>query len=325
MSELVELVLEARTAVLPGGLGVRRALPQRQRRMVGPFVFVDPMGPAKFPPDAGADVLAHPHIGLATLTWLFSGEGLHKDSLGCVQSLRPGEVNRMIAGKGIVHAKFMRGGSEGRLYGVQTWVALPRADEKCEPSFTHYGREAVPELEEKGMCMKVVAGSLLGARSRVRVASPLFYVEARMQVGSQLVLPAEYEERAAYLVEGSVELHDRVLAAGELAFFAPRRDVRLRAGEPSLLLLLEGEPLDGPRHIDWNFVSSSRERLRQAADDWRPRETHHPCRAARARKKGGGAAGPPPPREFALSARAGSAGGQRLMVPPERTRSPGPP
>lgn len=269
MNEIVELVLEARRAELPGGLHVRRAIPQRQRRSVGPFVFVDQMGPADFPPDGGADVLSHPHIGLSTLTWLFQGEGVHKDSLGYVQPLLPGEVNWMTAGKGIVHAEFMRGGGDRRLYGVQTWVALPRADEECEPSFAHYGTEAVPVLEEKGVRMKLIAGALFGARSEVRVSSPLFYVEARMEAGAQLALPPEYEERALYLVEGSVALDDRELGSGEMAFFSRGCDVLVRAHTPSLLLLLGGDPLDGPRYISWNFVSSSRERLEQAAEDWR--------------------------------------------------------
>lgn len=269
MIEEVELVLEAKRAELPGGLFVKRAIPQRQRRIVGPFVFVDQMGPADFPPEGGADVLSHPHIGLSTLTWLFSGEGLHKDSLGYVQPLLPGEVNWMTAGKGIVHAEFMRGGAEQKLYGVQTWVALSREDEECEPSFEHYGAEAVPVLEEEGVRMKLIAGELFGARSQVRVSSPLFYVEARMDAGSRLSLPAEYEERALYLVEGSVALRDSKLAPGEMAFFRPGPEILIEAEVPSLLLLLGGEPLDGPRHISWNFVSSSRDRLVQAAEDWR--------------------------------------------------------
>lgn len=269
MLEEVELVLEAKRAELPGGLFVKRAIPQRQRRIVGPFVFVDQMGPANFPPERGADVLSHPHIGLSTLTWLFQGEGIHKDSLGYVQPLRPGEVNWMTAGKGIVHAEFMRGGSDARLYGVQTWVALPKRDEESDPSFAHYGREAVPSWEEGGVRFKLIAGELWGERSRVRVSSPLFYVEAGMDAGAKLVLPAAYEERAIYLVEGAIELGDRSLAAGEMAFFHPGREIPVRAEVPSLLLLLGGEPLDGPRHISWNFVSSSRDRLVQAAEDWR--------------------------------------------------------
>src|SRR5690606_17464469 len=169
MSEAVELVLEARPALLPGGLSVRRALPRAKRRMVGPFVFVDQMGPAAILSGASVDVLSHPHIGLSTLTWLFEGEGLHKDSLGYVQPIRPGEVNWMTAGKGIVHAEFMRGGDAGRLFGVQTWVALPRAEEERDPSFEHYRADQVPTLDAPGVRMKLIAGELFGARSGVRV------------------------------------------------------------------------------------------------------------------------------------------------------------
>lgn len=269
MGEALELVLEAKRAELPGGLQVRRAIPQIKRRMVGPFVFVDQMGPADFPPGSGADVLSHPHIGLSTLTWLFSGEGIHKDSLGYVQPLRPGEVNWMTAGKGIVHAEFMRGGAEQKLFGIQTWVALPKDQEECDPSFHHYGREAVPVLEQRGVRMKLIAGELFGARSAVRVSSPLFYVEAQLEEGATLTLPAEYEERALYLVRGKLALPERSLESGEMAFFTRGREIPIRAETDSLLLLLGGEPLDGPRHISWNFVSSSRERLAQAAEDWR--------------------------------------------------------
>lgn len=175
----------------------------------------------------------------------------------------------MTAGRGIVHAEFMRGGSEHRLYGVQTWVALPQRLEACAPSFEHYGREAVPVLEEGGVRMKLIAGALYGARSEVRVSSPLFYLEARMDAGARIGLPAEYEDRALYLVEGALALGERRLAPGEMAFFTAGGEVEIRAEAPSLLLLLGGDRLDGPRHISWNFVSSSKERLAQAADDWR--------------------------------------------------------
>ncbi|HLV60457.1 MAG TPA: pirin family protein [Fredinandcohnia sp.] len=269
MSEAVELVLEARPALLPGGLSVRRALPRAKRRMVGPFVFVDQMGPAAISSGASVDVLSHPHIGLSTLTWLFEGEGLHKDSLGYVQPIRPGEVNWMTAGKGIVHAEFMRGGDAGRLFGVQTWVALPRAEEERDPSFEHYGADQVPTLDAPGVRMKLIAGELFGARSGVRVFSPLFYLEARMEAGAQLDLPADHPERALYLVEGAVSAAGRILAPGELAVFAAGPMIRIEAAAPSLLLLLGGEPLDGPRFIEWNFVSSSKERIARAVDDWR--------------------------------------------------------
>lgn len=175
----------------------------------------------------------------------------------------------MTAGRGIVHAEFMRGGSDTRLFGVQTWVALPQRDEECDPSFDHYGIDAVPMLEERGVQMKLIAGELFGARSGVRISSPLFYVEVRLEAGAAFVLPAEYEERAVYLVEGSLDLGERTLAPGEMAFFARNPEIRLRAAAPSLLLLLGGDRLDGPRHINWNFVSSSQDRLAQAVDDWR--------------------------------------------------------
>lgn len=265
----LELVLVARHADLPGGLHVRRALPQRQRRMVGPFVFVDRMGPTAYPPGEGADVLSHPHIGLSTLTWLFAGEGLHKDSLGTVQRLLPGEVNWMTAGGGIVHAEFLRAAAGGQVHGVQTWVALPQRLEECAPSFEHYGRDAVPEVDGDGIRARIVAGSLFGRTSSVRTSSPLFYVEVRMEPGAALSLSREYEERAAFVLEGRVALPEAVLGPGEIGFFARGREILLRAEEESLLLLLGGEPLDGPRFISWNFVSSSRERLAQAAADWR--------------------------------------------------------
>jgi redox-sensitive bicupin YhaK (pirin superfamily) len=267
-SEL-ELVLAAKDAVLPGGLHVRRAIPQRQRRMVGPFVFIDQMGPALIASDQEITVLPHPHIGLSTVTFLFEGEGLHKDSLGTVQPILPGEVNWMTAGRGIVHSERMRVGASGRLFGVQIWVALPRDQEEAEPSFVHYGTEAVPLIEGDGTSMRVIAGSLHGATSGVKVSSPLFYAEVRMEAGAVFTLAPEYTERSAFVVEGGVELPGAKLAEGEIGFFHPGGEVRLRAQAPTRLLLLGGEPLDGPRYISWNFVSSSKERLEQAADDWR--------------------------------------------------------
>lgn len=265
----LELLLMARNAELPGGLHVKRAIPQRQRRMVGPFVFVDQMGPSSFAPGTGADVLSHPHIGLSTITWLFEGEGIHKDSLGSVQRLLPGEVNWMTAGRGIVHAELMRAGGEGRLSGVQTWVALPLDQEECDPSFEHYGTEAVPRFDEGGVQGCLIAGSLFGLRSQVRTSSPLFYAEVRMETGATIELPPGYDERAAYVVEGRVALRETAVQPGEIAIFPRGRGVLLRAEAPTLVMLLGGDTLDGPRHISWNFVSSSRERLAQASDDWR--------------------------------------------------------
>lgn len=265
--EAIELILPAKEATITGGLHVKRAIPQRQRRMAGPFVFVDQMGPAR--PTQEIAVLPHPHIGLSTLTYLFEGEGLHRDSLGVVQPILPGEVNWMTAGRGIVHSERLKAGPTGRMFGIQTWVALPRAQEECEPSFRHYDASAVPVVQDGPVTTKVIAGSLVGATSQVETSSPLFYAEMTLEAGAMTSLAPEYEERAVYVVEGAIEAQGTALQAGDMAFFAPKRHVSLRADTASRLLLLGGEPLDGPRHISWNFVSSSRERLTQAADDWR--------------------------------------------------------
>lgn len=265
----LELVLSAREATLPGGLRVRRALPRSQRRMVGPFIFVDQMGPVVTSREEEFTVLPHPHIGLSTVTYLFEGTGLHRDSLGTVQPILPGEVNWMTAGRGIVHSERMRPNPSGRVFGVQTWVALPKANEECPPSFEHYGEDVLPERDLGAVRVRVIAGSLYGMTSGVRVSSPLFYVEARMPAGATLDVPPEYEERSAFVVEGAITVGERALPAGELAVLTPGADVTLRATEPTRLLLLGGEPFPEERFIFWNFVSSAKERLRQAADDWR--------------------------------------------------------
>ncbi|HET7755550.1 MAG TPA: pirin family protein [Anaeromyxobacteraceae bacterium] len=269
MDPEIELVLLARSVDLPGGLPVRRAIPQRQRRMVGPFVFVDQMGPAAAPPGREFTVLPHPHIGLSTITYLFEGEGLHRDSLATVQPILPGEVNWMTAGRGIVHSERMRAAGSGRMLGVQIWVALPRDREESTPSFDHYGADAVPVLDDAGVTTRLIAGSLFGATSAVKTSSPLFYGEVQMAPGAVLRLPLEYDERAMFVVEGSVAVSQTTLAEGEIAFFQRGVEVLCRADEPTRLLILGGEPLDGPRYISWNFVSSSRDRLKQAASDWR--------------------------------------------------------
>lgn len=264
----LELVMIAKQADLPGGLHVRRALPQAKRRSVGPFVFLDQMGPTDCAANHEIAILSHPHIGLSTITYLFEGEGLHRDSLGTVQRILPGEVNWMTAGRGVVHSERMRAGASGRMFGVQMWVALPKILEESAPGFEHYDASAVPVLEEGGVSSRLIAGSLFGASSKVKTSSAMFYAEARLEPGAVLQLPAEYDERAAYVVEGSVQLTETSLGSGEMAFFHRGGEVLLRANEPSRLLLLGGEPLDGPRYISWNFVSSSRDRLEQAARDW---------------------------------------------------------
>lgn len=265
----IELLLTAKRAELPGGLHVQRAIPQAKRRMVGPFVFLDQMGPAVLEAGREITVLPHPHIGLSTITFLFEGEGLHKDSLGNVQTILPGEVNWMTAGRGVVHSERLRAGPTGRVFGVQIWVALPTSLEETEPTFEHYGVDAVPTFASAGVALRLVAGSLLGLRSRVRTSSPLFYAEAELDAGATFALPPAYDERAAYVVEGAVGVGDAALGAGDMAFFRRGAEVIVRADTASRVLFLGGDPLDGARHILWNFVSSSKERLRSAADDWR--------------------------------------------------------
>ncbi len=273
----VELVLAARSADLGGGLTVLRALPQARRRMVGPFVFLDQMGPAEFKPageggGAGMSVRPHPHIGLSTVTYLFEGEAMHRDSLGTVQSIRPGEVNWMTAGRGIQHSErspeaVAREG--GRMFGIQIWVALPKAQEETAPTFHHHAASEIPERDDGGARVRLVAGTLEELRSPVRAHSPLFYAVVELEEGAVFRLPPEYDERGLYVVDGSVSPGDGTLRPSELAVFERGGEVLLRACEPSRLLLFGGEPLEGPRHIWWNFVSSSKERIEQAKADWR--------------------------------------------------------
>lgn len=266
----IETVVLPRTRDL-GGFEVRRALPSARRRMVGPFVFFDQMGPAVFRVGQGLDVRPHPHIGLATVTYLFEGELLHRDSLGTVQPIRPGAVNWMTAGRGIVHSERTPPGArvEGeRLFGIQTWVALPRDHEEAAPSFAHTPDEALPTLEGEGLSVRVVAGALFGARSPVRVFSETIYADAVMDAGARLEIPADHEERAAFVAEGAVEESGAAHGPGQLLVLRPGAPVVLRATSAARVLVLGGDAMDGPRHIWWNFVSSSPERIEQAAADW---------------------------------------------------------
>jgi hypothetical protein len=239
--------------------------------MVGPFVFFDQFGPVEFAAGRGLDVRPHPHIGLATVTYLFSGGIVHRDSLGFVQPIAPGDVNWMTAGGGIVHSERTDAESRKqpqRLEGIQIWVALPTRHEETAPAFRHYPAATLPLIEGEGKSVRVVAGSLLGQRSPVQTLSELFYAAATLAPGASLPLDAEHEERAAYLLEGTVEADGRAFAPGRLLVFAPGRPLTLRAATAARLLLLGGAPLDGPRHIWWNFVSSRKERIEQARDDW---------------------------------------------------------
>jgi redox-sensitive bicupin YhaK (pirin superfamily) len=252
---------------------VRRALPSRQRRMVGPFVFLDEMGPHVFSPGKGLDVRPHPHIGLATVTYLFSGEILHRDSLGSVQAIRPGDVNWMTAGRGIVHSE--RTAEDVRahgstLSGLQCWVALPAADEECEPAFTHTGVAELPFVEAGGVTARIVAGNFMGQTSPVETSSRLFFVDLHLAPGAQLAVPPDYSERAVYVVEGKIDLgEDGLFEAGQLLVLKPGRVIGLAAAGAARVVLLGGEPMESPRYLSWNFVSSSAERIEQAKQDWR--------------------------------------------------------
>ncbi|MCD0503486.1 pirin family protein [Bordetella petrii] len=267
----VETLIVPRSSDLGGGLHVRRALPSAQRRTVGPFVFLDNMGPALFEPGTGVDVRPHPHIGLSTVTYLYEGAMMHRDGAGHTQEIRPGEVNWMTAGRGIVHSERTPGAQRGAghcLSGLQLWVGLPSQHEETDPGFVHYGLDAQPIIEGEGVRAQVVAGSLFGKTSKVQTLSPLFFGDIVLQAGASVVLPAEHEERAAYLSSGTVEVDGQAYEPGQLLVFAAGLSVTVRAVDAARIAVLGGEPLDGPRFVWWNFVSSRKDRIEQAKQDW---------------------------------------------------------
>lgn len=245
--------------------------------MVGPFVFFDQMGPTVLRAGTGLDVRPHPHIGLATVTYLFDGEIIHRDSLGTTQAIRPGAVNWMIAGRGIVHSERTAVGkrsSPSSLSGIQTWVALPKKEEERAPSFHHHAAAELPLIEDHGASIRLIAGALYGARAPVATLSDMFYADVTLAADARLPLACDYEERALYIIRGRIEIGAGQFNAGQfevgqLVVLHPRQPMTLRALEPAQLLLLGGAPMDGPRHVWWNFVSSSTERIEQAKLDWR--------------------------------------------------------
>lgn len=270
---MLEMVIDARLGDLGHGLTVRRLLPYAKRRQVGPFVFLDHAGPVTLAPEhvRAADVRPHPHIGLSTVSYLLSGQITHRDSLGVRQVIRPGDVNWMTAGRGITHSeRFTHPDSfeGGGLELMQLWVALPEADEECEPAFTHYPRAGLPEWSDadSGIWFRLVAGEAYGRTSPVRTQSPLFFLHAELPAGAELTLPAVYREQGVYPVRGSVEAGGRTAEPGQLMVFDGSADT-LRTPEKTTLMIFGGEPL-GERHIFWNFVSSRRERIEQAKADW---------------------------------------------------------
>ena len=270
-ADAIDLVIVPRSADL-GHFAVRRALPHVKRRMVGPFIFFDHFGPAEFHGGAGIDVRPHPHIGLATVTFLFDGEIMHRDSLGTAMAIRPGEVNWMSAGRGIVHSE--RTAPDHRregepIHGLQCWVALPKTDEESAPSFAHHDSTALPIVSDGGKTVRVIAGEAYGARSPVATLYDTLFVDVTLAAGATLPIDAATEERAIYLISGEVEIAGDRFSSGRLLVFRPGDPITVTAVNDAHFVLLGGATMDGPRHIWWNFVSSSKERIEQAKADWK--------------------------------------------------------
>ncbi|HVR64255.1 MAG TPA: pirin family protein [Polyangia bacterium] len=270
--DTIELTISGRARSLGGGIEVRRLLPVAARRMVGPLIFFDHFGPLQLPPGQGMDVRPHPHIGLCTVTYLFEGAIVHRDSLGSLQTIAPGDVNWMNAGRGIVHSE--RSGPDerargARMHGLQLWMALPTADEDGAPWFQHHPAAALPALEGDDVTLRVIAGSAYGQTAPVRVSSPMFYVDASLRPGAVVTLPDDHPARALYVVEGSVVSDGISLPAGQMAVYRPDVLASAQAPDGARVVLVGGAPLDGQRHIDWNFVSSQPERIDRARRDWK--------------------------------------------------------
>ncbi len=269
--DAIEQVIVPRARDL-GGFEVRRALPSAQRQMIGPFIFFDQMGPAQFLSGQGIDVRPHPHIGLATVTYLFEGQMMHRDSLGSSLAIRPGEVNLMTAGRGIVHsertAPEMRTSGQD-MFGIQAWMALPKSHEEIAPEFAHHDVSALPRLDGEGKRVRLIVGSLYGETSPAVFPHDCFYAEAVLAPGAVLPLDPDYEERAVYLASGRIDIAGQTFDGGQLLVFKPGDRISILAVTNARLMLLGGEPMDGPRHIWWNFVSSSQERIDSAKEDWR--------------------------------------------------------
>jgi redox-sensitive bicupin YhaK (pirin superfamily) len=271
MSSTVSHVLKPKIADL-GDFTVRRVLPQVGNRHVGPFIFFDHMGPVDFAPGKGIDVRPHPHIGLATVTYLFAGEIVHRDSLGAVQPIRLGDVNWMTAGRGIVHSE--RTGPElrasgGPVHGIQIWVGLPKRDEEAEPAFHHHPKDTLPTITANGMLMRIIVGTAFGLESPVRIHSPMFYVDVDAPAAGRVRAPDEFAERAIYVVEGGVSVEGQLIGTGEMAILAEGERALVDATGKSRFVMLGGGRLDGERHIWWNFVSSDKERIERAKADWK--------------------------------------------------------
>jgi redox-sensitive bicupin YhaK (pirin superfamily) len=270
-SPTVQLLITPRLRDL-GAFTVRRALPDSQQQRVGPFIFFDQFGPTVLQQGQAVDVRPHPHIGISTLTWMFAGEIHHKDSLGNDLTIRPGEVNWMTAGAGIVHSERSPANQrncQAALGGTQVWLALPIEKEELAPAFYHYGADDIPIIEEPGVHFTLVAGNAFGKRSPVHTESETFYGDLRLTTAARFVVPKDIEERAVYVIQGSVQVGSTVVEAGTMAVLQPACEVIILALSPSHCIVLGGSKLGGPRHLYWNFVSSRQERIEQAKDDWR--------------------------------------------------------
>lgn len=269
-ADAIETVIIPRARDI-GDFEVRRALPSSQRQMVGPFIFFDQFGPVLMKAGQGMDVRPHPHIGLSTVTWVYNGEIQHRDSLGFDQAIKPGELNWMTAGKGIVHSErtpTLQRSTGQSVYGIQSWVALPKVHEDTTPGFEHVSAAALPILEDHGCRVRVVAGSIYGATSPVKTHSDLFYADVRLDPGARLPLPTDHVERGVYIAEGSIEVAGEVHEAGRLVVLHPRDPIVVSSTQGARFMMLGGEPMDGPRYIWWNFVSSSKEKIEAAKQDW---------------------------------------------------------
>ncbi len=268
---MIELVIPARDRSI-GSMDVKRILPYSKRRSIGPFVFVDQMGPLELVTDGSMDVLAHPHIGLATVTYLFDGRMMHRDSLGTVQLIEPGEVNWMNAGRGIVHSERSSDAGNaagGELFGVQTWVAIPENKETGDPSFEHHGAADLPETDADGVYFRVIMGELHGSVSPVNNWLEPLYAECRLAAGSTLELPRNVEERAVYILSGTVEIDGTEYSAGSLPVFSQGSHAEVHSREDCRLMVIGGPRLERPRYMWWNFVATSNDLIEQARSDWK--------------------------------------------------------
>ncbi|WP_137700152.1 pirin family protein [Marimonas lutisalis] len=262
-----------------GGFEVRRALPAPKRQMVGPFIFFDQMGPAEFITGQGIDVRPHPHIGLGTVTYLYEGEFEHRDSLGTHQMIYPGEVNWMVAGNGVTHSERTSAATragQSRLFGIQTWVALPEQHEERPASFEHHGKKALPLIEGEGKALHLIMGRGWGETAPVSTFTDMFYADVTMQPGAMLPLPDDHEDRGVYVTQGAVSIAGETFAAGQMMVFRPGDAITLSAGEQGArIMALGGETLNGPRHIWWNFVASSRDKIEAAKEAWAAGDWEH--------------------------------------------------